>query len=142
MLEVEEIFKYFFFLDTHLEMHTRILLNVFNVTIKKYLEILLCLKLIMRFATRKKLLSLLWTYLLFCSLYTRWNTLNRFSFLLASFSMSYNRLCATSLDVVIFLWSLLINERNFHLQFITLIILFLSFYKYRRIFIVFAFITL
>lgn len=59
MLEVEKIFKYFFFLDTHLEMHTRILLNVFNVTIKKYLEILLCLKLIMRFATRKKLLSLL-----------------------------------------------------------------------------------
>lgn len=41
MLEVEKIFKYFFFLDTHLEMHTRILLNVFNVTIKKYLEILL-----------------------------------------------------------------------------------------------------
>lgn len=59
MLKVEKIFKYFFFLDTHLEMHTRILLNVFNVTIKKYLEILLCLKLIMRFATRKKLLSLL-----------------------------------------------------------------------------------
>lgn len=59
MLEVEKIFKYFFFLDTYLEMHTRILLNVFNVTIKKYLEILLCLKLIMRFATRKKLLSLL-----------------------------------------------------------------------------------
>lgn len=30
MSKIEKIFKYLFFLDTHLEMHTKILLNVYD----------------------------------------------------------------------------------------------------------------